>query len=580
MTTSRPGVLAVRAVNDYRRRDVLGFLGVRYYLDSIAARSDDWARRVSTALVMTRSHAGYFNAEHFKEHTEAGGIEHRAMFIPGPNECLAEAALLAECAKHPNVFGNPDCVFSYALNEPRSRTGTYLSYTIGLRKRQTAIGMACEAVPDGIVRYTDIKKFYPSVDVALAHATWERHCGEARLDDTFRRLGEKLIDGYGSSGMQPKPALLTGPMFSHLLANLVFRELDRELTRSLPTAYFRYVDDIALVGTKGDVNQALRIVRDRVASLGLTLHEDDSPKNLEVSSRDWLPSRDDFNEKRGGVSWMRLIGNLKRYLLQHSEHKEFLHDAFLQEGLRIPVSDYSSVIREQDFAQQMLRFAPWNWFRRRAQSLSVPMIVELATKLRDRLGVDFSRLIDGAESLTGYERKRRLSQLRYCIARLVYLASEKQLVLMARDVSAMPELFFHAQVMQAVASRKVDRILAMGTNAAQATAQPLRAAGVEAISTTSVFQKAKEQSLAVFLMNGVTVQRPAPTQSPESELIRFASLGADHGMMKSGNAFLREIACLHGISAEPRHISMFDRAFDEDESLSMDAVTQLQQSVT
>jgi hypothetical protein len=63
-------------------------------------------------------------------------------------------------------------------------------------------------------------------------------------------------------------------------------------------------------------------------------------------------------------------------------------------------------------------------------------------------------------------------------------------------------------------------------------------------------------------------------------VIRFAAYGTDQSMMKSANPFLREIACLHGLSPGPRHVAIFDRAFDEDEALTMDAVAQLQQSIT
>jgi hypothetical protein len=38
----RPGILAVRAVNQYRRREVFAYLGLRYYLENTAARSDTW----------------------------------------------------------------------------------------------------------------------------------------------------------------------------------------------------------------------------------------------------------------------------------------------------------------------------------------------------------------------------------------------------------------------------------------------------------------------------------------------------------------------------------------------------------
>src|SRR5262249_32262346 len=156
--------------------------------------------------------------------------EHRSMFIPSPTECLAEAALLAECAKHSRTFGNLECVFSYFLNEPESRSGTFHPYMKGLRKRQMAIASACETMPNGIVRYTDIKKFYPSVSTSLALAAWIRHCREAQFPKSHTKLGEQLIEGYGASGLQSMPAILTGPMFSHLLANLVLRDIDRELS--------------------------------------------------------------------------------------------------------------------------------------------------------------------------------------------------------------------------------------------------------------------------------------------------------------------------------------------------------------
>jgi len=50
--------------------------------------------------------------------------------------------------------------------------------------------------------------------------------------------------------------------------------------------------------------------------------------------------------------------------------------------------------------------------------------------------------------------------------------------------------------------------------------------------------------------------------------------------MTSGNAFIREIACLHGIAPGPRHPEMLESVFDEDEDLAIDAVDQLQQSLS
>ncbi len=580
MNPQRPGILAVRAINDFRRRDILGYLGLRYYLDNTAARSDDWARRVAVDLVMSRSTPGYFNAEHFKEVSEDGRIHHRYMSIPGPSEALAESALLAECAKYPNVFGNPACVYSYPLNREESRSGTFLPYIADLRRRQLEIASACAAARSGVVRYTDIKKFYPSVSVDVTLPAWRRHCDLAKVAARFRELGEKLLDDYGKASNRGERGLLIGPMFSHVLANLVFREFDHDFSANLPAKYFRYVDDIALVGTSDDVARSLSIVGGRIASLGLHLHEDDSPKNLEVPCSAWLVSRDDFREQRSGVSWMALIGGLKQFLVLHPEQRGELQGMFLQQGFRVPLMDYSIAARERDFLHKMLRIASENWFRRKALAETPAQLVNRAIKLRDRLESTFHRLFEEAVVLEGFERKRRLPKLRYCAARLIYLSQEDRLRSLGGLAAEIPQLFFHAQVMLAVSGQSLDRVIEMGTNAAQATAQPLKAAGVEASTTNKAIEEAHEQSLAVFLMNGLKVRRPRPTQLPESEIIRFATDGTEPSMMKSPDAFLREIACLHGVSSEPRHAGMLDRAFDEDESLAMDAVEQLRQSLS
>jgi len=171
----RPGVLAVRAVNQYRRREVLAYLALRYYLDNSAARSDKWAKQVAMELVLSRTNTPYFQAQHFKEITESGAVIHREIYLPGANEALAEAALLAECASH-SGFSNHDSVFSYQLNNGNDRSGIFKPYTPGLSARHHAIAKACESNSDNIVLYTDIKRFYPSISSELALQAWVKSC--------------------------------------------------------------------------------------------------------------------------------------------------------------------------------------------------------------------------------------------------------------------------------------------------------------------------------------------------------------------------------------------------------------------
>jgi hypothetical protein len=235
MSDLRAGVLAVRAVNQYRRRDILAYLGLRYYLANLCAVRDRWIREVARFLVHTRSNPIYFHALHYKEHRDDSSVEPRDIHLPGPSEALAEAALLDECSRHPEAFGSSPCVFSYRLAPEGYRGGMFQAYFPGFRERHRAVAEACKKGAATTVVYTDIKRFYPSVSKGLAERAWRQACGAAKLEDGFRELGDKILEDHiaVAETLQPQatphdgpaqsPGLLTGPMLSHLIGNLVLK---------------------------------------------------------------------------------------------------------------------------------------------------------------------------------------------------------------------------------------------------------------------------------------------------------------------------------------------------------------------
>lgn len=575
----RPGVLAVRAVNQYRRRDVLTYLALRYYLDNDAARTDQWAREVATDLVLTRSAPAYFQALHFKDLSQRQSVDHRQMLLPGGNEALAEAALLAECAKYPQVFGNPACVYSYPLNSGDDRSGIYENYSKGLRRRHNAIAKACDEIPDGVVQYIDLKKFYPSISISTAQEVWRRAAVSARLGSRWQALGDKLLANHGSI-TSDKPSILTGPMFSHLIANLVLRKLDDEFASNPKVRYFRYVDDITLVGAKEDVTRELREIRARADALGLAVHDDHSPKSLKLSSGEWLVGRADFHDSRRQISWMTFIGDLKRFLLVNPEAHDQLRRAFLNAGLRIPVRDYSSAIFESSYLERINKWAKRVWFRKKVRTVSIDSLLKQALWLRDIYEKEFVALMEGFHKASAYECKRRIPKLRYRAGRLSYLATDESLAALAVEASPIHDLHLQSMVMSAVASGKIDSLLRLGTNAAQAAAQPMRAGNKAASFQTRELSDAESQALAVFRLNGVDIVGTVAQFGGETELLSFAEHGASVALMKSSDPFMSEFACLHGISEHPRHAAILESVFDEDEQLALDAVDQLGQSLS
>ena len=119
----KPGILASRAINQYRTRDVIPYLALRYYLENSCARSDQWASEVAVHLTQTRNLPTYFEAQHFKETQGNGQVLHRSILLPGPNEALSEAVLLSECSKY-DAFEPMSCVYSYRLAKQGDRSGT------------------------------------------------------------------------------------------------------------------------------------------------------------------------------------------------------------------------------------------------------------------------------------------------------------------------------------------------------------------------------------------------------------------------------------------------------------------------
>jgi hypothetical protein len=580
MKRKRPGMLSVRSVNEYRRRDTLAYLALRYYLETKSASTDLWATEVAIPLVLSRTKPSYFNAFHFKEKSEQSGVEHRSIHLPSASEALAEAALLAECAQRPNAFSNLPVVFSYALNADGTRKGLFAHYIHGLRNRHERIASACEDCPNGIVRYVDIKRFYPSIPIALAKRAWQERCDVGRLPNVFRELGEKLIADHGAIQRTEGEGILTGPMFSHILGNLVLRKIDEEFSANSTVQYCRYVDDITFVGEHHAVARAVFALRSRLQDIGFELHDDDSPKSISIPAAGWLNGRDDFSESGYRPSWPALVGDLKRFLLVNTEQHEQLQTAFRSESLRIPVRDYSAVVREQSFLEHLARYAPVQWFKTEVRALTIESLTVDARALRQQAEDEFNKLLEGAADLTGYERKRRIPQLRRRAGRLIYLAEDAALLRLASFAAEFPELYLHAEVMKAVASGEIDGLLSMGTNAAQAAAQPLRAAGKQCSVTKPVDTEIKRQSLADFLFNGVPISSPADSTPSLSEIVRFASSGSDAALMRSDDGFIREIACLAGVGARPRHADMLWGAFDEDEELALDAVEQIHQSAS
>jgi hypothetical protein len=565
-------VLAIRAINQYRRRDVLAYLGLRYYLESSAARSDRWAEEVATDLVLRRADTPYLAVRHFKEVDSHGLISHRELFLPGPNEALAEAALLDACGKAGGAFLPADSVFSYRLATSEDVSGVFRHYMHGLRQRHAAVAAACKSAPDATVLYLDIRRFYPSVKIPRAQDAWIQASESSGLDTQWIDLGAHLLQDHGRASGARDGHILTGPMFSHLIGNVLLRHVDQHMV-TLPARYFRYVDDIILVGSQSEIAESRAALVAQLEELDLDLHAQNSSKSLTVSAKTWLQGENDYSEVKSGVSWMSMIGDLKRLLVTRPELRGSLVNALADEDLRLPVPDYSAAIGERPYRTRMAELFRSNWFRRSVRTPSVQSVIGQARMLREQYHQEAFALLDGISQAESFLAKRLLPKLRYRFGRLAYIGASSQLAGLAAASAGMPALRFYSAVASSIATGDVSEVIEYGVNAAQAAAQPLRMRSTACQISDQSRLPGNEQSLAVLKLNGLVLNFE-DSNEPESELLTLAGKGVDRSLMRSSDPFVREMACLHGISDKPRHVQILDTAFDPAEEIALDAIEQ------
>jgi heat shock protein HspQ len=410
----RSGLLAVRAINQYRRRDVLSYLGLRYYLENDCSKNDLWANDISRHLVNTRDTPIYHRSYHFKEISNDGTTEYRNIYVPGANEILAESALIYDCSKEP-AFESLKCVYSYHFPEISSKEGIFRNYFTGFQRRNNSIANVCTELNDSstIVRYTDIKKFYPTIRHELALEVWKLACDTSTLSNTSRELGERLLSQYNETSKATNDGLgvLTGPMFSHFIANLVLDKVDKTMSQHMEDKYWRYVDDFVLVGSPDRVRNSRNLLHSMLSDMGFSLH--DEGKDFEVQSNVYLEVAKKADNSKSNL-WTNLIANIKRFLITKPEEIINLKIAFYEKGINIPLLDYSNIVAEFSYRE---RFYDWlskySWAPESVSLITVNNLVNDALRIRDIYHKEVNIILSNNSNVEGYQRKQLISKIRF-----------------------------------------------------------------------------------------------------------------------------------------------------------------------
>lgn len=570
-TWQAPETLAIRAANQYRRRDAIGYLGLRYCLDTACSTQDRWSQEVATDILLSSTQPLYHRSFHFKEKdANTGKVTHREMYIPTPHEILAESALIDACGQAGNSFASAPSVYSYNIAKKREVGGIFEPYYIGFKKRHYDIAKSAAKRSDGKVVYLDIQAFYPSIRPEIVLKAWEDAASKSTLSLRYRNLGSAILRRHAEFCNDGERLFLTGPMISHLVANLVLASLDRKLGEIGSGQYFRYVDDFALVGTDGEIKNMENAIKEELKPLDLHLHPG---KRIEVSCMQWLSGINDFDEYHGPESWSALIGRTKQLLITRPVVTEEISAMFADHGFRLRPLDYSGVTRESSYLSRLRELAYNSWFRRSVRETSPDDLLRIATILKEQLTNDFWKWADSPVKNDKFLRKRRMHRLRCITARLTVLGDIADLPAMSEALAQTPELYINAAILRAVASRDVSELVELGSNAAHAAVYPLLASGNQVVCTAPCQTEAAIQSACVFIAHGIDPDCFAIPNEKDKQLAFCAGSGPPLPQTKAPQTYFMHLSSLMNNRDRSAHADVLLSAFDESEDLMQDVNT-------
>lgn len=132
-------------------------------------------------------------------------------------------------------------------------------------------------VESGWTAGCDIKKFYDSIDRGRLRKLLDRGLdGHMAIEIIMRAVGTVTVPASYKrnevSAYREEKGVPQGLAISNALAAIYLSEVDVAM-RELPVAYYRFVDDVLLVGGREETKRAQRSFAARVRSRGLSVHK-------------------------------------------------------------------------------------------------------------------------------------------------------------------------------------------------------------------------------------------------------------------------------------------------------------------
>lgn len=442
-------ILLIRALNSTRQLYFPSYVGLRLIGSQLASGENEYLQK----LVRRRLVAG--DAWRFKAFKlykgsiqTTAGYEHqyRDCLAPSPLTAIAEAFILKALAESPAFQVSPR-VYSYHW-PPSIRSGvSYRYFFDGYKKRNHEIATAL-TVPNQVAVVTDLKQFYPSANKEKALLALEKQLSQFGKQSGL--ASGTILDFFTQVLATGKEGIPIGPASSHVLGQLIMRDVDSQLTHRYGDKYFRYVDDIVVVCDAGKADAVKQDLKDCIEQHGFSINAD---KTIVTTGVEWQHhiQRSDVSDEDN----LRLLSSdLAAYLAFHPDCADDLKTMFSNEGLCIPVSRLLSL-------SQYNRF---RYFLRRKKSFGLYFakntdFLQRGLKLKAAYEKTLSEYINAPTESSANLRRWQVQRTRRVINSLFYLRRFDEWEQQMNAFDAFPELVEQRALATALNYRTVNPIL-------------------------------------------------------------------------------------------------------------------------
>lgn len=316
--------LALRALNYWRHRSHLSYFALRslllrsneFDLSIVLKNAESLLPRVGTLTFPELIYKGTSNGEH----------SYREITALSPHFAILESFILGNLSTLPSTFHDSN-VYSYHWSKSKNPSRFFEFYRQRYVERNELIQATLNNHQDSVAVSMDVKSFYPS----CSHSQCLRVLDEAVQGYNFGGLTMRYVEAILSTVQKGLPI---GPAISHVIGNLIMREIDSKLRQIPSLLYTRYVDDIVFVVLAKDAESTKEAVENVFADTELDCQED---KTDITTLAEWQKFSPKYSSAFDSDSFEAIESRVQMYLLFKPHKADSLMDALRSEAISINV---------------------------------------------------------------------------------------------------------------------------------------------------------------------------------------------------------------------------------------------------